>query len=47
VTLDELVRRADGEMYADKTGRPTRHEGVVRSLDGVIPRQQSDREVLK
>ena len=29
-TLDELVRRADAEMYADKTSRPDRHEGLLR-----------------
>jgi diguanylate cyclase (GGDEF)-like protein len=29
-SLDELVRLADGQMYADKTARPERHEGVVR-----------------
>ncbi|GAC1609309.1 MAG: hypothetical protein NVS3B26_09910 [Mycobacteriales bacterium] len=49
VTLDELVRRADGEMYADKAGRPGRHDGVVRPvLEGLLlPRQKSDREVSK
>ncbi len=29
-SLDELVRRADAEMYADKTSRPHRHEGLLR-----------------
>ena len=29
-TLDELVRRADEEMYADKSARPARADGVVR-----------------
>jgi diguanylate cyclase (GGDEF)-like protein len=29
-TLAELVRRADEEMYADKTSRPLRHDGVLR-----------------
>lgn len=29
-TLDELVRRADAEMYADKTSRPQRLEGMLR-----------------
>ena len=29
-SLDELVRRADAEMYADKTSRPERHEGMLR-----------------
>ena len=29
-TLDELVRRADEEMYADKTSRPDRAEGLLR-----------------
>jgi len=28
--LDELVRRADAEMYADKAARPGRHDGVLR-----------------
>jgi diguanylate cyclase (GGDEF)-like protein len=31
ITLDELVQRADGRMYADKTSRPSRHEGLVRA----------------
>lgn len=35
-TLDELVRRADEEMYAEKASRPARHEGVVR-----VPQQRS------
>ncbi|MBK5306237.1 MAG: GGDEF domain-containing protein [Frankiaceae bacterium] len=37
LSLDELVRRADRKMYADKTARPTRHDGVIRipePLDG-------------
>lgn len=29
-TLDELVRRADEEMYVEKTSRPARHDGVLR-----------------
>jgi diguanylate cyclase (GGDEF)-like protein len=29
-TLDELVRRADAEMYAEKSSRPGRHEGLLR-----------------
>lgn len=29
-SLDELVQRADSRMYADKQGRPQRHEGLVR-----------------
>ncbi len=29
-TLDELVQRADGRMYADKAARPGRHEGLMR-----------------
>jgi len=29
-TLDELVRRADAEMYADKTRRPDRLDGLLR-----------------
>jgi diguanylate cyclase (GGDEF)-like protein len=29
-TLGELVRRADADMYADKTSRPSRSDGVVR-----------------
>ncbi len=29
-TLDELVRRADAEMYVDKSSRPQRHEGLLR-----------------
>jgi diguanylate cyclase (GGDEF)-like protein len=31
LTLDELVRRADAEMYAEKSARPRRSEGVVRT----------------
>jgi diguanylate cyclase (GGDEF)-like protein len=47
-TLDELVRRADGQMYADKSSRPVRPEGVVRRLpEGVVPHQQGDREVVQ
>jgi diguanylate cyclase (GGDEF)-like protein len=34
-TLDELVRRADAEMYAEKTSRPARHEGLLR-----VPQQR-------
>ncbi|HWH28004.1 MAG TPA: sensor domain-containing diguanylate cyclase [Mycobacteriales bacterium] len=30
-TLDELVRRADDEMYAEKSARPARADGVLRS----------------
>ncbi|MFP5220457.1 MAG: diguanylate cyclase [Actinomycetes bacterium] len=30
-TLDELVRRADAEMYAEKSARPHRADGVLRS----------------
>ena len=29
-TLDELVRRADAEMYAEKASRPGRHDGLLR-----------------
>lgn len=29
-TLDELVRRADADMYVDKISRPGRHEGLLR-----------------
>ena len=48
MTLDELVRRADSQMYADKSARPGRSDGVVRaSLEGLLPRQQGDREVRK
>ena len=47
-TLDDLLRHADGEMYADKSSRPSRHEGLVRALpDGVVPHQESNREVRK
>lgn len=35
-TLDELVRRADAEMYIDKTSRPDRRNGVVR-----VPEQRN------
>jgi diguanylate cyclase (GGDEF)-like protein len=35
-TLDDLVTRADAEMYADKTSRPGRHEGLLR-----VPGQRS------
>lgn len=35
-TLDELVRRADAEMYAEKSSRPHRHEGLLR-----VPEQRS------
>ena len=34
-TLDELVRRADAAMYADKSARPTRHAGLLREPVGV------------
>ena len=40
LTLDELVRRADASMYADKAGRTDRHDGVVRvprPRDGAVP----------
>jgi diguanylate cyclase (GGDEF)-like protein len=36
-SLDELVTRADRQMYADKAARPRRHDGVLRipaALDG-------------
>lgn len=36
-SLNELVRRADEVMYADKTSRPARHEGVLR-----LPAQRDD-----
>ena len=36
-TLDELVRRADEEMYAEKTRRPDRGEGLLR-----VPSQRTD-----
>lgn len=32
-SLDELVRRADEEMYAEKASRPLRGEGVIRLPD--------------
>jgi diguanylate cyclase (GGDEF)-like protein len=35
-TLDELVRRADAEMYAEKSSRPGRHDGLLR-----VPQQRS------
>lgn len=38
-TLDELVRRADEEMYADKSSRPDRCEGLLR-----VPRQRAEVE---
>lgn len=38
-TLDELVRRADADMYADKTSRPSRHQGLLRLP---VPRGQAD-----
>lgn len=40
-SLDELVRRADEEMYVEKASRPQRGDGVIRlpesreSADGV------------
>lgn len=37
-SLDELVRRADADMYVEKTSRPARHDGVLR-VPG--PRQDS------
>lgn len=37
-TLDELVRRADEEMYADKTSRPDRADGLLR-----LPTQRDER----
>ncbi len=33
-SLDELVRRADAAMYADKAARPTRHCGLLREPVG-------------
>lgn len=33
-TLDELVRRADEQMYAHKSSRQDRHDGVVRATTG-------------
>jgi diguanylate cyclase (GGDEF)-like protein len=41
-SLDELVRRADGHMYADKTARPDRLDGLLRPLTGAA--HQRDRE---
>lgn len=38
-TLDDLVTRADAEMYADKSSRPGRHEGMLR-----LPEQRSSGE---
>lgn len=47
-SLDELVRRADGQMYADKAARPERHDGLLRPLPrGAVPHQQRDRELLQ
>ena len=40
-SLAELVRRADAQMYADKSSRPTRAEGVLR-----LPEQRASREQL-
>lgn len=42
LTLEELVRRADAEMYAEKTRRPHRSAGIVRSAreraaDATVP----------
>jgi diguanylate cyclase (GGDEF)-like protein len=45
-SLDELVRRADTQMYADKTARPERHVGLLRPLLGSVSNQQRDRELL-
>lgn len=42
-TLAELVRRADAEMYADKTSRPQRGDGVVRLP---VPRREDDSAVV-
>lgn len=36
-TLGELVRRADEQMYTDKTSRPARHDGVLR-----VPPQRAE-----
>jgi diguanylate cyclase (GGDEF)-like protein len=41
-SLDELVRRADADMYVHKTSRPSRHEGLLRlpeprSVDPEVP----------
>ena len=33
-SLDELVRRADASMYADKSARPARHTGLLREPVG-------------
>jgi diguanylate cyclase (GGDEF)-like protein len=45
-SLDELVQLADRQMYADKSARPHRHDGLVRSLPaGVVPHQKRDGEV--
>ena len=33
-SLDELVRRADAAMYADKSARPSRHSGLLREPVG-------------
>lgn len=41
-SLDELVQRADGQMYADKVARPLRHEGLVRPPE---PRRASDADL--
>ena len=38
-TLGELVTRADAEMYADKSSRPGRHEGLLR-----VPEQRAGAE---
>ena len=38
-TLDELVTRADAEMYADKSSRPGRHDGLLR-----LPEQRTSDE---
>ena len=38
-TLDELVRRADAEMYAEKTSRPDRLEGLLRLPAVRVPEQ--------
>ncbi|MCW2777375.1 MAG: putative Diguanylate kinase, partial [Frankiales bacterium] len=40
-TLDELVRRADATMYADKSGRPGRGDGVVRVPLPRAPEQEA------
>lgn len=36
-SLEELLRRADVEMYADKAARPARHEGLMREPKGRVP----------